>query len=349
MAHSVTLQPFGLRFACGADETVLDAALRNGVNLRYGCRDGGCGTCKTRVLSGEIEQEGASTFALMDFEREQGYALLCSAHPLTDVELDGSDYSEEELSSDMSVDGISEVIQVDQLTHDIRGLGLRLIAPERLSFTAGQYVEIQVPDTDEWRAYSMANPPCRSDGIELQVKLVPGGVFSECLRERLRPGDRLRWRGPFGAFRLREGGRPALLVAGGSGMAPMLSMLRDMADRWDARPATFFYGARSRRDLFLLDEIDRIGRVLPRFHFVPALSEPRSDEGWDGETGLVTDVLARQLPRSRDFEAYLCGPPPMVDAAHALLLRAGLSPDRIQFDRFVTKADTVQPQQIMAV
>ncbi|MCS6924540.1 MAG: 2Fe-2S iron-sulfur cluster binding domain-containing protein [Candidatus Binatia bacterium] len=341
MAYTITLEPFAKQFTCNEDETILAAGLRQGFNLRYGCKHGGCGSCKALILEGEVDLTAASSFALMDFEREQGYALLCSAYPLSDVVIDVSEYDEDELLAASPIQTYEAAVeQIIPLTHDIRGLQLRLVAPATLSFKAGQYVDLLVPGTGEWRSYSMANPPSRHDVVELMIKLMPGGVFSTYLSERLRIGDRLTLQGPYGNFYLRDSGRPALFIAGGSGMAPILALLRDMAERHDARPVTYFYGARSRRDLFLLDELSAFAERLPRYRFVPALSEPLPTDAWDGEVGLITEVVKRCIPGLRNMEVYMCGPTAMIDAALTLLTSSGVPERDIFYDKFVTKADT---------
>jgi propane monooxygenase reductase component len=226
------------------------------------------------------------------------------------------------------------------LTHDIRELHLRLIEPDHIEFKAGQYVDLLVPGTNEWRSYSMANPPSRRGVVEIMVKLMPGGLFSSCIEQQCRRGQRLTGQGPYGNFYLRETGREAIFIAGGSGMAPILSLLRDMAERRDPRPVTYFYGVRARRDLFVLDELHRLEQQLPRFRFVPALSEPQRDDAWEGETGLITDVVKRVTLTGVGQEAYMCGPTAMIDAAIVVLQRLGLREEDIFYDKFVTKADT---------
>lgn len=337
--YTITLLPFEKRFTCGEDETILAAALRRGINLRYGCKHGGCGSCKALIVEGEVDQPEASIFALMDFEREQGMALLCSAYPLGDIAIELSDYEESELEGGAPIGKfLAEVGAIEYLTHDIVGLKIGLIEPERISFKAGQYVDVLVPGTRETRSYSMANPPSRDGEVELMVKLMAGGLFSEYLRGRLKVGDRLALEGPYGSFHLRDNERPALFIAGGSGMAPMLSLLRDMAKKQDRRTVTFFYGARAKRDLFDLDELFALEKLLPCFRFVPALSEPTAEELWKGATGLITEVVAREVPDAHGMEAYLCGPSAMIDAAIAVLIRLGVSDLDIHYDKFVTKA-----------
>nr|AMK59195.1 putative alkene monooxygenase reductase [uncultured bacterium UPO45] len=341
MAYTVILDPFDKQFTCEDDEPVLVAGLRQGFNLRYGCKHGGCGSCKTLIVDGEVDQADASSFALMDFEREQGYALLCSAYPLSDLVIDVSNYEEDELLAATPIQQYqAEVERITTLTHDIRGVHLRLLEPSSMTFKAGQYVDVLVPSTTEWRSYSMANPPSCADALELTIKLMPGGLFSSYIAENLTPGERLTLQGPYGNFYLRDRGRPALFIAGGSGMGPILSLLRDMAERQDARPVTYFYGARARRDLFQLNELYAYEQRLPRFRFVPALSEPQPEDTWAGEVGLITEVIQRLTPSFVGMEVYMCGPTAMIDAAVALLTTRGIPESDMFYDKFVTKADT---------
>ncbi len=340
MPYTITLLPFEKQFVCEDNETILHAAIRQGFNLRYGCKHGGCGMCKALVVEGEVDNSEASSYALLDFERQQGFALLCCAYPESDIAIELWDYDEEELCSGATVQQFeAEVEQITQLTHDIRGIQLQLITPAAIDFKAGQYIDVLVPGTEEWRSYSMANPPSQNDTIEIMVKLMSGGLFSDYVNRSLAPGARLTLQGPYGNFYLRNTNREAVFIAGGSGMAPILSLLRDMAEKRNSRPVTYFYGARAQRDLFLVEELQALEQKLPQFRFVPALSESNPDEEWTGEVGLVTDVVKRFAADCADLEAYLCGPTAMIDVAIADLVWLGMPEDHIFYDKFITKAD----------
>lgn len=297
--------------------------------------------CKVQVVEGEVDNTEASSFALLDFEKQQGFALLCCAYPESDIAIELWDYDETELCSGVAVQQFeAEVENVTELTHDIRGILLRLMKPQQIEFKAGQYIDLLIPGTDEWRSYSMANPPSRNGAVEIMIKLMPGGVFSSYVEQQLKSGDRLTIQGPYGNFYLRDTQREAIFIAGGSGMAPILSLLRDMAQRNHSRAVTYFYGARTRRDLFLLDELHGFEQQLPYFRFVPALSEPQADDAWSGETGLITEVVKRLVADGKNREAYMCGPTVMIDAAIVTLQRLGMDEKDIFYDKFVTKADT---------
>jgi propane monooxygenase reductase component len=342
--HVVRLEPVGIEMEVDEDETVLNAAFRQGLMLMHGCKEGQCAACKSFLLDGEVDLDRYSTFALPDFEEAEGFTLLCRAHALTDLEVELLHYDEEILrSGNPIVTSSTRIEAIDELTHDIRRLVVRLGDGDRMSFSAGQYVDIAIPGADgEHRSFSMASLPSEADRLEFMIKLYPGGHFSGLLASDangsgLKVGDTLEVTGPYGVFTLRDSSpRRLVFIAGGAGMAPVLGLLRSMLEKGSTRPATFYYGARTRADLFHLEELERLAAELPDFTFVPALS----DEDWEGETGMVTDVVKRlETEGLEDVDAYLCGPPPMVDAAIALLERSGVPEAHIYFDRFTTTAD----------
>src|SRR5581483_3613759 len=333
--HTLTLLPADVTFECSEDETILSAAIRRGLSLPYGCRKGNCGTCKAQVLDGEVDLEIESAYSLSDFEWDQGFTLLCSAYALCDttIEMEGLDASDLDDGLPGPVDFLAEVLEVRRLTRDIRGLHLAI--DRHLDFRTGQFAQLNVVGYDAWRSYSMANPASQKDRLEFMMKLVPGGVFSGLL-DGLSPGDQLAGNGPHGSFWVRDRDRPLLMVGGGAGMAPLWGMLQDLAERNDPRPVRFFYGARTPEDLFHLDEIAAVGKQLPDFDFVPALSHIEESGAGGYECGLITDVVERRIGRGiGDYDAYLCGPPPMIDAALAVLEGYGLEERKsIFYDKF---------------
>jgi propane monooxygenase reductase subunit len=342
--HIARLEPVGIELEVDEDETILDAAFRQGITLMHGCKEGQCAACKSFLLDGEVDLDRYSTFALPDFEESEGYTLLCRAHAISDVEIELINYDEEIIRSGVPiVEAAAEVELVEELTHDIRRLVLKL--PDPLVFNAGQYMDIAIPGSDgKHRSFSMANTPGQPDRLEFMIKLYEGGHFSGLLVESangtgIKVGDTLSCKGPYGVFTLRDSSpRRLVFIGGGAGLAPIMSLLRSMEEKGTERPATFYYGARTADDLFVLDELERLSGALPDMTFVPALSD--STDGWDGEAGLITDVVDRMEPDLTEVDAYLCGPPPMVDAAIALLERRGCPESRIYFDKFTTGGDT---------
>jgi ferredoxin-NADP reductase/ferredoxin len=322
----VRLEPIGAELECAAGESVLEAAFRQGLNLVHGCREGQCSACKCFLLEGEVALKRYSSFALSDSERSSGYSLMCRAVPESDLVVELLHYDPANLRLEHAIaDGEATIETIEPLTGDITRLVLRA---KGFSFTPGQYVDVHVPDGDgARRSFSMANMP-GEDRIELMIKRYPGGRLSGLLDGRLEPGDKLGFTGPYGAFRLRESARPILMIAGGSGMAPILSLLRQLAGTGWARPVRFFYGARTESDLFHLDEIERLGAGLGDFRFTPVVQRfvhEAVDEHLAGAEIAAPDV-------------YMCGPPPMIDAAQEMLAGHGIDEDRIFTDKFTASA-----------
>jgi propane monooxygenase reductase subunit len=338
--HTIRFEPVGIEIEADEEETVLNAAFRQGLTLMHGCKEGQCSACKSFLLDGEVDLDKYSTFALPEFEEAEGWTLLCRAHAYSDLEVELVNYDEEAMHGGTPPRTVqTSVTAVAPLTHDIRLLRLKVDDDEPFSYRPGQYVDIRIPDhEDEHRSFSMANTTSAPDELEFMIKLYPDGRFSGLLQEdRLKPGDALEVTGPYGVFTLRSSSpRRLLFIGGGAGMAPILCLLRSMAEAGVERPATFYYGARSTTDLFHVEELEELGRELHDFSFVPALSEAAADDDWSGETGLITEVVERLEDDLTDVDAYLCGPPPMVDAAIALLESKGVPEAHIYFDKFTT-------------
>jgi propane monooxygenase reductase component len=335
--YTVRLEPVGIEFEVDEDETVLRGAFRQGLMLMHGCKEGQCAACKSFLLDGEVDLDKYSNFALNDFEKEEGWTLLCRAHAQSDLEVELINYDEEVLRSGIALQTQQMRVEtIEELTHDIRRLVLS--GPE-LKYKPGQYCDLKIPGSEDVRSFSMANLPCGE--LEFMIKIYPDGKFSSLLSGgTLEEGHELEVTGPYGVFTLREkSDRPLLFIGGGAGMAPILALLRAMAERGSERPAVYYYGARGPKDLFHLDELRELEQRLPNFRFVPALSEPSDDAEWDGERGLITDVVARCEDKLTEVDAYLCGPPPMVDAAIGMLEANGVPESRVYFDKFTTTAE----------
>jgi propane monooxygenase reductase subunit len=337
--HIVRFEPVGIEIEVDEEQTVLRAAAQQGIMLMHGCKEGQCSSCKSFLLDGDdVELDKYSTFALPDFEREEGFTLLCRAHVYEDVTIELLNYDEDMIRSGLPIqEATTEVVANDPVTHDLRHLVLRLVDGKEFKFFPGQYVDIAVPGTNETRSFSMANTSARESGqLEFVIKVYPDGLFSHFLASKVQVGDRLDITGPFGVFTLRDApDRDLVFVGGGAGMAPILCLLRSMAERGIDRKAVYYYGARRREDLCFVPELRDLERALPDFRFVPALSE----DSWDGETGLITDVLARREGNLSGAHAYVCGPPPMVEAAVPLLARLGVPEKHVYFDKFTTTGE----------
>jgi 2-polyprenylphenol hydroxylase and related flavodoxin oxidoreductases len=339
----VRFEPIGEELDCGADETVLDAAFRCGYNLVHGCREGRCSACKAFIVNdGWVDLKKYSSFALSESEEESGYTLLCRAVPESDLVIELLHYDPDHYRLEHPiVDGVARVAVLESLTHDIRRLVLDIDQPAGpLGFRPGQFVDLWIPGMDQRRSFSMANLP--GDGrLELIIKRYPDGLFATLLDRDLRIGDTLRFTGPYGSCYLRDtgGSRAALLVAGGSGMSPVLALLRQMAADGAGRTVRFFYGARGTGDLFYLDLIAELGAQIEDFEFIPVLSHEAPDGSARFQHGFVHEALDRWLSTAAvavsDFDVYMAGPPPMVDAATEVLsFRHGSDPNRVFVDRF---------------
>lgn len=339
MTYAIRLEPFGIEFECGEEDTVLEAAFKAGVALRHGCKHGGCGACKVQLKEGFAEY-GNNATAISEAEMDAGLALLCCALPEEDLVIQlGDDYTLDELTPEFPVETREVSLSgLSWVTDDIAHIVLSGNESQAgFGFHSGQYIEIARVGDDQWRAFSMANAPAAKGDIELLVKQIPGGVFSAYLKDSAAVGDALKIRGPFGQFGISETQAPMIMIAGGSGMAPILSMLRELAAEKSSREISFFYGARTPSDLFWLDELKSLGDSLENFTFIPALSDPDAGGDWEGERGLITDVVARLTEDSlRGSEGYLCGPPPMIDAAVEVLKMKGMFATRIRFDKFLS-------------
>lgn len=340
--HTVRFEPVGVEMEVEEGEWILDAAFRQGIALAHGCREGQCSSCKSVLLEGDVEVEDYSTFALPDYEKETGHILLCRGYAYSDVTIELLNYDEELMRHAIAVKSFDGVLtNVTALTHDIRLLEVKLEQP--LKFWAGQYVEISVPGAGVARSYSMSSTPDAPTELQFIIKKYPDGAFSSLIDGALEPGSALGVKGPYGTCFRREGhAGPMVLVGGGSGMSPLWSILHDHIASGEQRPVRFFYGARTRKDLFFLDEFAAIAAKLADFQFIPVLSHATAACAWNGETGFVHEAVERILraqPPPGEIDAYACGPPPMIDALLPVLQRLGVALDHTHVDKF-TPAST---------
>lgn len=338
--HVVRFEPVGVEIEVDEEQTVLRAAAEQGITLMHGCKEGQCASCKSFVLEGDdIELDRYSTFALPDFELEEGFTLLCRAHVYEDVTIELLNYDEEMLRSGHPIQRVrAEVVSKDLVTRDMRHLVVKLVEPTDLAFWPGQYVDITIPSTGTTRSFSMANTSSKESGqLEFVIRCYPDGQFSGFLDGQLAPGDELELVGPFGVFTLRDGrDSDIVFVGGGAGMAPILSVLRSLADKGSKRKVTFYYGARSQQDLCFEKELYALTEQLPNFSYVAALSEADASEPWEGEIGMVTDIVKKHETDLSESDSYVCGPQPMVEAAMDVLSGLGAPDKNIYYDKFTT-------------
>lgn len=339
--HRISFEPVDLEMDVEEDDKILDAAFRQGIHLMHGCREGQCSACKSYILDGDIQMERYSTFACNDSEVEEGYVLLCRAHAFSDCTIELLNFDEEELLNSAPLQDVeTEVVEIVPHTHDIVGLKLRPVTPESFEFKPGQYADLDIPGSSDHRSFSMATIPTAPDHVEFLIKKYPGGKFSALLDDGISVGDKIDMHGPYGNFTLKNGHvLPLVLVGGGAGMAPVLGLLRHLSETEDPRKIRFYYGARTAADLFYLEEIAALGKRLKDFEFVVCLSD--SVEGADAlgvehREGIVTNVVEGMEPELHRSEVYLCGPPPMVEAALDLATQQGVPDDQVFYDKFTT-------------
>lgn len=288
-----------------------------------------CGYCKIEVLSGGGQILPTEEVFIPRQDRLKGARLACQVKVKNDIEvLISPDLLE---AQELRV----TVLKIEDLTSDIKHVFLRLDEPASLDFKPGQYVQFKVPETGEFRAYSIASSPSKDNIIELIVRLVPSGLCSTYIHEVLDINDRITLTGPFGDFYLREDSqRKIICIGGGCGMAPIRSILHHLKEKGMPRKVLYFFGARSKKDLFFTEELFELSRQFPNFKYIPALSEPKPQDNWRGEAGLITQVVEKVMPENGDTEGYLCGPPPMIDASIRVLKQKGVREIYIYYDKF---------------
>jgi NAD(P)H-flavin reductase/ferredoxin len=317
-------------------ETLLDAGLRGGVALPFECRSGACGKCKATVLAGEAEPGVHRASALSADERARGMVLLCCAAARSDIEIEleeGAAVREQPLPVHAA-----HVERLERLAPDVMLVALRLPAGRPVTFVAGQYLNVILDDGDR-RSYSFTIPGGSTELVELHVRRMPGGKFTTHVFERMRAGDLVRFEGPLGDFVLREpSSRPLIFVAGATGFAPVKSLLEEAFGARIDRPLHFYWGVRTRRDLYMADLPERWAREHANFRFVPVLSEPDPYDRWTGRTGLVHEAILADFPDLSGFTVYACGSLRMVEAAKPAFVAQGLGDEHCHSDTFVPPA-----------
>ena len=294
---------------------------------------GSCGLCKLKIESGVGAYLPTELPWISEEEKKENIRLSCQVKVKTDMTI----RIPEELFNVKEYK--ARVTRIRELTYDIKEVYMELLEPSSISFRAGQFIQFKVPEydlTDEpvYRAYSMSSAPSDTGNVEIEVRLVPNGICTTYVHQYLKEGDTVTINGPYGEFFLRDSERNIVFVAGGSGNAPIKAILSSMIEKGINRKATYFFGARSKRDLFLVEEMRELEKKLPQFTYVPALSEPLPEDKWEGETGLITDVLSRFMKSGDNVEAYLCGSPGMINACIKVFQDKGVPENLIYFDKF---------------
>lgn len=345
MSFSVTIVPSGRQFQMQRDDTVLTAALQAGIGLPYGCKDGACGSCKCKLQEGRVIHGAHQSKALTAEEEDAGYVLTCCATPQTDLVIEARQVVG--LGENPVVKMPTRVTSLSRVAPDVVVLRLQLPATHTFGWRAGQYIEFILKDGLR-RSYSMANAPHTAkdpgvNGIELHIRHMPGGVFTDHVFATMKEKDILRAEGPMGTFFVRDDSeRPIVLLASGTGLAPIKAIVEHLRHKDNQRPVVLYWGCRSRADLYLHDWAQQQAAELPWLSYVPVLSEPKPEDAWTGRTGFVHQAVLADLPDLSAHEVYACGSPVMVSAARReFVAQAGLPDEFFYADAFTSMADKV--------
>lgn len=341
MSYSLTIEPLGRTIEVNDGQTILDAALREGIYLPHACCHGLCATCKVQIVDGEVDHGNASNFALMDYEREEQKCLACCATLQSDVVIE-ADVDEDPDALNLPIDDFGGVVErIENLTPTIKGVWIQLDKP--MAFQAGQYVNLTVGELES-RAFSLANSPSTGDVIELNIKQVPGGQVTGYIHTELKVGEHVKVTGPYGRFFTRKSAQvPLIFMAGGSGLSSPKSMIADLLEEGCTLPITLVYGARTRDELYDHDLFVQWTQRYPNFSYVPALSAVGEGDAWDGFRGFVHDAAKAKFDNDfRGHKAYLCGPPLMIESCISTLMQGRLYERDIYTEKFISAADAQQ-------
>jgi phenol/toluene 2-monooxygenase (NADH) P5/A5 len=333
-AYKVRIEPLGAEVSCRADQTVLDACLREGIWLPHACTHGTCGTCKAEIADGEVDFGDASQYALLESERAEGCALLCVAKPRSDLIVEGEVDAEEGVDIHPVRDHSGVVGSLTDVAPEVRRLIIELDTP--LAFNPGQYVQLNVPNGEQ-RPYSIASTPAEPNRIELHVKRSPGGLATDgWIFQSLATGQRVTLSGPYGRFSFRSTRlEPILLLGSGTGLAPLKSILKHLVETGSKRPVVLYHGVATKAHLYDHEWLQSIAAQHDWFSYRPALSR----DNWQGRTGRIPELLAQDYPRAAGHVAYICGSPAMVADTVKTLMKARLFPRDIYREDFFDSAD----------
>ena len=343
MSFNVTVQPSGRTYTANADEALLAAAIRNGIGLPYGCKDGACGSCKCKKIEGTVTHGPHQLKALSHEEEAAGFILTCCGVPQTDVIIESRQVTDESAFPVKKIP--TRVASLAKASHDVMVVRLQLPAADVFKYHAGQYVEFLLRDGDR-RAYSMANAPhlqLENPGVELHIRHMPGGKFTDHVFGALKEKEIMRVEGPFGSFYLREDSKkPMVLLASGTGFAPIKAMIEHLQFKGSTRPAVLYWGGRRPADLYMNDWVMARVAEMPNLRYVPVVSDALPEDAWAGRTGFVHKAVLEDFADLSAVQVYACGAPIVVDSAQAAYIAAGLPADEFFADSFVTEKEKAQ-------
>lgn len=337
MSFQVTIKPSNHQYTGQEHETILESALREGFSLPYGCRNGACGGCKGKILEGQVDYGKYQDNALSENEKHAGLALFCTARPLTDVVIECKEVG---ATRDIPVKTMPcRVQKMEKLAHDVMVLHLKLPANERLQFLAGQYIDILLKDGKR-RSFSLANAPHDDEFLQLHIRHIPGGLFTDQVFNEMQEKAILRFEGPHGSFFLREDSdKPIIFMAGGTGFAPIKGMIEHAFQAHSKREMVLYWGARSLRDLYMAQLAGQWQQAHPNFTFIPVLSGPLPEDNWPGRTGLVHQAILDDFASLSGYQVYACGAPQMVAAGKQAFVTRGLPEEEFFADTFTFSTD----------
>jgi CDP-4-dehydro-6-deoxyglucose reductase len=338
MTFQVTVQPSGRQFTCDEGETVLAAAIRAGVGLPYGCKNGACGTCKGKLVAGEVTHGTHQEKTLPASEEKNGFSLFCCAVPHTDIVIEAREVLG---AGEFPIKRVpTRVAKLDKVADDVMIVSLQLPATEKLQYRAGQYIEFLLKDGKR-RSYSMANAPQLAEHVTLHIRHMAGGVFTDHVFNTMKERDILRFEGPLGTFFLREDSdKPMVLLASGTGFAPIKAIVEHVAHEKIERPMVLYWGGRRPKDLYMHALCEEWARTIPNFRYVPVVSEARPEDHWNGRVGYVHRAVMEDLPDLSGHQVYACGTPIMVESANKdFVTLCGLPEEEFYADSFTSEAD----------
>ena len=337
-SFAISVQPSAIQFDAQPDESLLAAGIRQGIGLPYGCKDGACGSCKCKLVSGQVQQSNFQRKALSEEEEAQGFVLTCSARALSNVTLESRQVTP---AGALPVKKMpTRVSSLVRKTEDVMLMQLQLPANDTFVYRAGQYVEFILRDGAR-RSYSMANAPDKGPGVELHIRHMPGGRFTDQVFGTMKEKDILRIEGPMGSFFLREDSeKPMVFLASGTGFAPLKALLEHMQHCGITRPVTLYWGGRRPADLYMDDWVQAQCAVMPNLHYVPVVSDALPEDAWLGRTGFVHHAVLEDFPDLSSYQVYACGAPIVVDSAKRDFgAQAGLPAEEFFADAFTSEAD----------
>ncbi|RXZ32450.1 CDP-6-deoxy-delta-3,4-glucoseen reductase [Oxalobacteraceae bacterium CAVE-383] len=338
MSFQVTVQPSGHQFQCEADETILNAAIRAGVGLPYGCKNGACSSCKGKLLEGSVTHGAHQDKTLSAADEARGWSLFCVAKPHSDVVIEAREVAG---AGDFPVRKMpARIAKLEKVADDVIVMSLQLPASDRLQYLAGQYIEFMLRDGQR-RSYSLANAPFKDELMTLHIRHMPGGLFTDAVFSTMKERDILRFEGPMGTFFLREdSAKPMILLASGTGFAPLKAIIEQAAHNKSERRMILYWGGRRPQDLYMDALCREWAETLPNFRYVPVISNASAEDGWQGRSGFVHRAVVEDHPDLSGYQVYACGAPIVVESAQRdFVAQCNLPETEFFADAFTSTAD----------